>query len=162
MIAIGLGANLNSIHGTPDQALRKCPELFKKYNIKVTAFSSIWKSAPVPISDQPWYHNAVCLIETDLNPRALLDALANIEEDAGRVRDIKNEPRVLDLDILFYEDEVIDNGLIIPHPRLHERAFVLFPLQEIAQNWVHPILQNTLNDMIADLPEQQIERINHV
>lgn len=160
MIGIALGANLDSALGTPEQALKKCPELLKKYDINVTAFSSIWKSAPIPISDQPWYHNAVCLIETKLKPQNLLQTLASIETKAGRVRNIKNEPRVLDLDILFYHDEVMDNGLTLPHPRMHERAFVLYPLQEVAPNWMHPVLNKTVSEMIEDLPEQQIEKIN--
>ncbi len=159
MIAIGLGANLNSIHGTPEQALKKCPELFKQHDINVTAYSSIWKSAPVPLSDQPWYHNAVCLVKTSLNPENLLNRLAVIEEKAGRVRDIRNEPRVLDLDILFYHDKIMDNGLTLPHPRMHDRAFVLYPLQELVPDWLHPKLRKPLDQMISELPEQQIERI---
>ncbi len=161
MIAIGLGANLNSIFGTPDQALRKCPDLFRKHDITIIDFSSIWKSAPVPISDQPWYHNAVCLIDTQQSPSELWETISKIEEDAGRVRSIKNEPRVLDLDILFYHDKIIESDLSIPHPRLHERAFVLYPLKEVAPNWTHPVTQKSLDDMIEQLPQQQIERLEH-
>lgn len=159
MIAIGLGANLNSIHGTPDQALKKCPEIFKTHGLTVSAFSSIWKSAPVPISDQPWYHNAVCLIKTEKAPHELLKTLGVIEEAAGRVRSIRNEPRVLDLDILCYNDQIVGDGLIIPHPRLHERAFVLYPLQEVAPDWIHPKLKKSVDVLMSELPEQQIERV---
>lgn len=162
MIAIGLGANLNSIYGTPNQALQACPQLFNNHNIKVLKFSSIWKSAPVPLSDQPWYHNAVCIVKTKLHPKDLLGVLASIEEEAGRLREIRNEPRVLDLDILFYDDEICsDENLTLPHPRMHERAFVLYPLNEVAPQWAHPELNKTLVQMISELPEQQIERINH-
>ncbi len=162
MIGIALGANLNSIYGTPDQALQACPQLFKDHDINVIKFSSIWKSAPVPTSDQPWYHNAVCIVKTNHKPENLMKTLAEIENKAGRVRNIRNEPRVLDLDILFYNDEIYElDKLKLPHPRLQERAFVLYPLNEVAPEWVHPVLNINLSEMLEALPEQQIERVEY-
>ena len=156
MILIGLGANLDGIYGSPEQCLKHCAELFSSKNIKVIKFSNIWKSAPVPVSDQPWYRNAVCLVETSLNPHELLAALAKIEDEAGRTRHKQNEARILDLDLLSYNNEIIeDDNLQLPHPRMHERSFVLYPLQEVAPNWVHPVLNKSVDKMVEEIPKGQ-------
>ena len=162
MILIALGANLPSRFGGPADTLHHAIEVINtQSDIKVTKQSHIYKSAPVPISDQPWYHNAVIAVETDLKPRALLDVLHDIEEEFGRVRIERNEARVLDLDIIAFNDSVLDeDGFIIPHPRMSERAFVLFPIKDIAPEWSHPITEVSVGDMIDALPEgQDIERL---
>ncbi len=156
MILIGLGANLDGIYGTPEQCLKHCTELFSSQDIKVIKFSNIWKSAPVPVSDQPWYKNAVCLVETDLNPHELLATLAKIENESGRTRNKQNEARILDLDLLSYNNEIIeDDNLHLPHPRMQMRAFVLYPLQEVAPNWVHPTLNKSVDKMVDEMPKGQ-------
>jgi len=95
--------------------------------------SSLYRTAPVGYADQPDFINAVAAVDTELSPRELLDALLAIELNHGRVRQFANAPRTLDLDVLLYDDvEVNESGLTIPHPRMHERAFVLAPLSEIA------------------------------
>jgi 2-amino-4-hydroxy-6-hydroxymethyldihydropteridine diphosphokinase len=95
--------------------------------------SSLYRTAPVGYADQPDFINAVAAVDTELSPRELLDALLAIELNHGRVRQFANAPRTLDLDVLLYDDvEVNEIGLTIPHPRMHERAFVLAPLAEIA------------------------------
>ena len=95
--------------------------------------SSLYRTAPVGYADQPDFINAVAAVDTELSPRELLDALLAIELNHGRVRQFANAPRTLDLDVLLYDDvEVNESGLTIPHPRMHERAFVLAPLAEIA------------------------------
>ncbi len=100
---------------------------------RLTARSSLYRSAPVGYANQPDFINAVAAIETALAPRELLEALLNAEHARGRVRGFANAPRTLDLDIVVYGDrQVSEPGLTIPHPRLHERAFVLVPLVEIA------------------------------
>jgi len=161
MIIIGLGANLPRADGTPP-ALSLCEAVksFTTHGVDVVNGSHVWKTAPVPISDQPWYHNAVCQVETTLSPAELLELVASIEDKAGRVRTFRNDARVLDLDILAYNQEIIDlPHLQIPHPRMHERAFVLYPLQEIAANWVHPVSGKAIEEMIGSLdPAQKIER----
>jgi len=161
MILIGLGANLNSKYGySPSQSLQRAAKELEMRGVTLIAGSHIWKSAPVPISGQPWYHNAVCSIDTKLSPTELLQLIASIEEDAGRVRNGRNESRVLDLDILAYNQEFIrTDDLQVPHPRMHERAFVLYPLQEIADDWVHPSSGKTIEEMTTFLdPDQKIER----
>jgi len=160
LILIGLGANLDGKYGSAVDCLNTVPALFSAKNIDVVAMSCLWKSAPVPVSDQPWYHNAVCVVETTLSPFDLLSTLSDIENEAGRVRYRQNEARVLDLDLLAYHNEIIDsNVLTCPHPRLHDRAFVLYPLQEIASDWEHPVSGQSVIDMIKSMPEdQEIER----
>ncbi len=163
MILIGLGANLDSRYGTPEETLSTCCSFLEQRQIKVLKSSNIWKSAPVPLSDQPWYRNAVCLIETDLPSHDLLKALAAIEEESGRVRHGRNAPRVLDLDLLAYNrDTLCDDILSLPHPRMHERAFVLYPLKEVAPQWVHPVLDSSINTMLENMPSgQEIVRIEN-
>jgi len=162
VILIGLGANLTNKDGvTPAESLKRAVQALQSYqDINVLAGSSIWKSAPVPISDQPWYYNAVCQIETQLLAPKLLGVVAAIEDEAGRVRSVRNAARVLDIDILAYNQDIIQSAeLEIPHPRMHERAFVLFPLREIAPKWIHPKTGESIDDMIAKLdPAQEIEQ----
>lgn len=163
MILIGLGANLNGLYGAPEQCLQVCSDLLADAGVYIVQSSNIWKSAPVPVSDQPWYCNAVCAVETMLEPQQLLHALATIENDTGRERHEVNAARVLDLDILTYNNEIInEQRLTIPHPAMHERAFVLYPMQEIAPHWVHPQLNKSVDEMIVDIPKgQQIKRIEN-
>ena len=125
MILIGLGANLPSKQfGTPLEMLDKCLLKFTYYGLHIKQRSRWFKSAPVPLSDQPWYINGVVCIETSLPARALLETLLSIENEFGRVRSQANAPRVLDLDLIAYNDEIIadlgeieDKPFCIPHPR---------------------------------------------
>jgi len=161
-ILIGVGANLPSTRtGTPVQTVEAALIALDAHpNVRVRRRSRWFESAPVPISDQPWYVNGVCLVETDLSPRALLDVLHAIEADFGRVRAEKNAPRVLDLDLLAYGDFVTtdDQDFAVPHPRLHERAFVLLPLNDLLPGWSHPRTGTGLDALIAALDKAQIIR----
>lgn len=133
---IALGANL----GEPErQVARAMDEIGALAGVRVTARSSLYRTAPVGYRDQPDFINAVIALETDLTPRALLEALLAIERGHGRERQFPNAPRTLDLDILLYDGvRLQEPGLTIPHPRMHERAFVLQPLAEIAPDLVLP------------------------
>jgi 2-amino-4-hydroxy-6-hydroxymethyldihydropteridine diphosphokinase len=156
MILLGLGANLPSKYGSPLETLEKACERIEQSPIKIIQRSSFWLTEPVPVSEDPWYHNCVIEVETRLKPRELLYELQKIEQEFGRVRLRRNEPRVLDLDILVYRNYIInEEDMIIPHPRLHERAFVLYPIYEISSNCLHPILQKNCEELIAELPSDQ-------
>lgn len=156
MILIALGANLPSSFGEPEQTLKRAVADIQARGVRVIKQSSIWKTAPVPVSDQPWYRNAVIRVETNLHAMELLQLLHSIEESFGRIRTVKNAPRVLDLDLIAYNSEIIDeDGVYIPHPRMHNRSFVLRPLQEVAPSWKHPILKRSIDDLIQALPTEE-------
>jgi 2-amino-4-hydroxy-6-hydroxymethyldihydropteridine diphosphokinase len=127
---VGIGANLRN----PVAQVRSGIEALAMLpDTRLARFSSLYKSAPVGYLDQPEFVNAVAQVETTLTPRALLDALLRLERRHGRTREFANAPRTLDLDLLLYGDTIVDeSGLTVPHPRMHERAFVMVPLAEIA------------------------------
>jgi len=140
-VFVGLGANLGAdaavLHATLLQALA---DLAALPNTEVKAVSSMWRSAPVDAGG-PDFLNAVAELHTALQPLPLLHALQHIETSHGRQRPYRNAPRTLDLDVLLYGQRVLDNPqLTLPHPRLHQRAFVLQPLAELAPDLVHPRL----------------------
>ena len=129
-VFLGLGSNLDDPDWQVQTALH---EIDKIPDAKLMRTSSLYQTVPVGISDQPPFVNAVVQIETTQSPHDLLRQLLDIEEQHGRVRHVKNGPRTLDLDILIFSDwRIDDDKLTTPHPRMHERAFVLVPLLEIA------------------------------
>lgn len=126
---VALGSNLDDPQG---RVRRAFGELGGLPGTRVLARSSLWKTAPVGYADQPAFVNACALVETTLSPRDLLEGLLAIERAHGRVRDMPNGPRTLDLDIVLYGETALhEEGLTLPHPRAHERAFVLAPLLEV-------------------------------
>ncbi|MFC1672841.1 2-amino-4-hydroxy-6-hydroxymethyldihydropteridine diphosphokinase [Pseudomonadota bacterium] len=157
MILIGIGANLPSERfGAPVETCRAALDAIAALDgVNVVASSRWFESAPVPISDQPWYVNGAVRIETDLPALKLLAALHTIEDDFGRVRAERNAPRVLDLDLLAYNAEVIADGAHVPHPRLSGRAFVVLPILDIAPDWVHPQTGISIKDLAEKLPADQ-------
>ncbi len=157
MILVALGANLPGVFASPRAALMAATDRLRENGLRIAALSRIFITKPIPESDQPWYHNAVVKLETDLGPYALLELLQTIENDMGRVRAERNAPRVIDLDLIAHGDHILDKPeLIVPHPRAHERAFVLLPLRDVAPDWMHPVSKTTLADLIARLPADQI------
>ncbi|MDD5328564.1 MAG: 2-amino-4-hydroxy-6-hydroxymethyldihydropteridine diphosphokinase [Sulfuricella sp.] len=153
---IGLGSNL----ADPDAQIHKAfAELGKLPRTRLLAQSSLYRSAPVGYADQPDFINAVAEIETGLEPHQLLEVLLDMEHRHGRVREFRNAPRILDLDILLYNDLAChEHGLTLPHPRMHERAFVLQPLHEIAPQCViggH----GPVADCLEKCAGQRVERI---
>jgi len=156
MIFIGLGSNQPSIFGPPQATLKAALERVAQEGGRIVARSRFYKSSPIPESVQPWYVNAVAALETRLPPEDLLFLLHRIEAEFGRVRREKNEPRSIDLDLLAYNSFIRDSPPILPHPRMHDRAFVLLPLAEIAPGWIHPRLGVPVEQLIVNLPPGQI------
>lgn len=151
MILLGLGSNIGDREKNIINALSL---LNKKYLIKFLAISSLYETEPVGLKEQPCFLNIVCQIQTKLGPNELLEGCLAVEKDLGRVRMVRWGPRIIDIDILFYHDEVVNSeNLIIPHPRVMERKFVLIPLLEICddqtifrgstvKNWLEKIEDN--------------------
>lgn len=130
--------------------LREAMEAIGKACGPVVKHSAVYETAPWGMEDQSPFLNQVLHIQTGLDPYQLLDALLEIEQLAGRKRLLKYGPRVIDIDILFFNDAVIDTeGLRVPHPRLAERRFVLVPLQEIAPEKMHPVLHQPVRVLLA-------------
>ncbi len=133
---VGLGSNLADPVAQISHALAALDKLPHTHLVRK---SSLYRSAPVGYLEQPDFINAVAQLETELAPRALLDALLALEHECGRTREFLNAPRTLDLDVLLYDDVVHhEHGLTIPHPQMHLRAFVLQPLLEIAPDCIIP------------------------
>ena len=163
MILIGIGGNLESAQfGPPRDTLTAALAALKEKRIRILTRSGWYRTEPVPRSDQPWFVNAVVSLATELGAKDLLNALQATERQFGRVRGELNAPRILDLDILDYQGEVMDTtSLVLPHPRLDERRFVLIPIAEIAPDWRHPILELTAVQLLAQLSsEQRIQRLS--
>jgi len=151
---IGLGANLGALRATLEAALRDLDALPQT---RVCAVSSAYRSAALD-SDGPDYLNAVARIETGLSPMELLDAMQTIELKHGRERPYRYAPRTLDLDLLIHGDASMQRPrLVLPHPRLHERAFVLLPLLELAPALSLPVL-GPLAPRLPGLADQRVER----
>ena len=159
MIIIAYGANLDSRYGNPAQTFDAVLKEFKHHGLVVVAQSSLYDTSPVGTSnDQPSYTNAVMAVDTDLPPHDLLKTLLDIEARLGRERTYQNAPRPVDLDIIDYHGQIINNDpdLILPHPRMQDRKFVLVPLRDICPEWAHPVLGDDIDDLIASTPADQI------
>lgn len=151
---VALGANLGDARATLEAAFRALDEM---PDTRLVTRSSLYRTAPIGVSDQPDYINAVAALDTALSPQALLDALLALEARHGRTREYPLAARTLDLDLLLYGDRVIDlPALRIPHPRMHLRAFVLMPLAEIAPALSLPG-RGTVSDLLRDVSSQPVE-----
>ncbi len=158
MIVIGLGANLPSQRfGDPQGACEAALDALSAAGIAVLRRSRWYRSAPVPASEQPWFVNAVAEVETGLSAAELLGLLHRIEREMGRERQVRDEARVIDLDLLVYGETVSGprETPVLPHPRLAERAFVVMPLAELAPDWRHPRTGQSLAEMVVALPADQ-------
>ena len=148
---IGIGSNL----GVPE---KNCADAIEKLathpDLSLKARSPFYKTCPVGPLEQEWFINAALKVQTRLNPHDLLGILLNTEKEMGRVRKEKWGPRLIDLDLLFYDDLVLNSqGLILPHPEIPNRRFVLAPLCDIAEDLLHPTLKKTVKDLLYELTD---------
>lgn len=172
-ILIALGANLSSDLGGPADALAAAIARLPAAGVRIAALSRFFETPCFPAGAGPDYVNAALRAETQLGPRAVLDALHGIEAELGRVRQQRWGQRVIDLDLIAYGERILPDlatfsrwrdlpaarqtsatpdDLILPHPRLQDRAFVVVPLRDIAPDWCHPVSGDTVTDMLAKLP----------
>jgi len=159
LVYLSLGSNVGDREAQLRDALSRLSTLGR-----VAAVSSLYETEPVEFANQPWFLNSVAALETSETPQQLLAAILGIEEKMGRRRVQKKGPRVIDIDILLFDDAIVQeesgnsNSLTIPHPAMHQRRFVLEPLAEIAPELLHPVLQKTIRELLDALPEGQIVR----
>lgn len=176
MFLIALGSNISGAAGTPLQVLEAALHALAARGITVLAQSGWWRTPAVPEGSGPDFVNAAARLQADLAPEELLAVLHGIEAELGRVRPRRWAPRVCDLDLLAAGDMILPDRrtvetwmglasaekaertpdrLILPHPRLHERAFVLLPLLEVAPDWVHPVLHRTVRHLAGQVPASE-------
>ena len=167
-IYLGLGSNVGDRQANLGEAI----ERIRKLGLKIGRQSSIHETEPVGFTDQPWFLNQVIEARLVVQPTAteaasLLARLLDIEGEMGRKRTIGNGPRLIDIDLLLFDDLVVPNsndsssssmppGIVLPHPRMHERRFVLEPLCEIAPDLVHPVLNKTCREILASLNDESV------
>jgi 2-amino-4-hydroxy-6-hydroxymethyldihydropteridine diphosphokinase len=153
-VYIGIGSNI----GKREYNCKKAIQKIEGKGIRVKKISSMYETKPWGFKEQPLFINMVIEVETEINPYELLKILKQIETEMGRKETIRWGPRIIDLDILLYNNEIIDReDLKIPHPFLHQRDFVLLPLSEIAPETIHPILKKTIKQLKEELIDKDIE-----
>ncbi|MBI3026752.1 2-amino-4-hydroxy-6-hydroxymethyldihydropteridine diphosphokinase [Candidatus Woesearchaeota archaeon] len=152
---IGVGSNL----GNKLENIRKAMSLIKE-RCKILKISHLYKTEPVGFKSQQWFLNCAAKAQTSLKPKELLEFLLSIEKKLGRVRTIRYGPRTIDLDILFYDDMIIrEDNLVVPHPRLHERLFVLVPLKDICPDFIHPALNKTISELCSSASNSKVSKL---
>jgi GTP cyclohydrolase IV len=155
IVYLALGANIGDRQGNIDAALQRLNAA-----VHIEMVSSVYETEPVGYLDQPRFFNLVCRGTSALPPDELLSFVKQIESDLGRQPAIRNGPRAIDIDILLYDDLHIERDeLVIPHPRMHERAFVLVPLAEIAPDVVEPVSGKPIRELARTIAQQGITRL---
>ncbi len=155
-IYLSIGTNIGNRKENIDQALTGLLEIMKFEKV-----SAVYETAPWgPVQDQPSFYNLCASGWTKLSPIAFLDAVKELERTIGRLDGLRWGPRLIDIDLLFYEDvQLISERLIIPHKEVTGRAFVLVPLNEIAPDLSHPALNQSIQDLMAQLPEEELRSV---
>ena len=155
-IFIGIGSNLRTAYGCPKKTCISSVNILFKKGIQINYLSKLWYSSAVPSKVGPSFINTVVNIKTLLNPLELLNLLHVIEEEMGRKRKKDSLARKIDLDLIDYNGYVVNGNICLPHPRMHNRLFVLGPLYELAPNWRHPLTGKRIDSLLAKINRKQI------
>jgi 2-amino-4-hydroxy-6-hydroxymethyldihydropteridine diphosphokinase len=148
---LSLGSNIGDREAHITQALHLISEI-----CTVKKKSHLYLTEPVGDIKQDWFLNSVIEVKTELDPKHLLSSIKSIERTIGRVKTVKNGPRIIDIDILFYEDQIIQTkNLIIPHPLLHERLFILQPMLDLNPDFIHPVLKKSILELYKNHPKTE-------
>jgi 2-amino-4-hydroxy-6-hydroxymethyldihydropteridine diphosphokinase len=151
IVYLGLGSNIGDKEAHIKAALRLLSE---KYPI--IKKSPLYHTEPVGYPNQDWFLNCVVEIKTDVDPKHLLSSLQSMEQSLGRIKTVKNGPRIIDIDILFYGDLILmTKNLVIPHPMVQERLFVLQPMMDLNPDFVHPVLKKSIQDLFKNHPKDK-------
>jgi 2-amino-4-hydroxy-6-hydroxymethyldihydropteridine diphosphokinase len=148
-VFIGIGSNIGD---AADNCIKAIKEIGLIKGNRIIAVSSLYRTEPISHIEQDWFINCVIKIETDLTPYSLLSDLQDVEKRLGRKRDMRHGPRTIDLDILLYDNLIVDEErLRIPHPEMHKRRFVLEPLAEIDENLIHPVIKKSIRLLLSEI-----------
>jgi 2-amino-4-hydroxy-6-hydroxymethyldihydropteridine diphosphokinase len=164
MVLLSLGSNLASKFGDSKKTLLKCYEFFNSNDIKILKKSSFYESVAVPNKSEPKFINSVISVETKFSAEELIKYILNVEEKFDRKREQINAPRTCDIDIVDFNGEIINIfnkniSLEIPHPRLEQRSFVLYPIREIDKNWKSPLSGKKIDQLIENLDAETKKNI---
>jgi 2-amino-4-hydroxy-6-hydroxymethyldihydropteridine diphosphokinase len=158
MIYLGIGSNL----GNKKENIEKAKFEIIQYGIKIQQSSNYYESLSWPNIKNPKFLNIVLKVSTSLTPLKLIKICKDIEKSLGRKKTIRNSPRVCDIDILDYKKKKNNKEIILPHPRLHQRNFVLLPLFELNKNWKHPVSKCHIKTLILSLSNKDIRSIKQI
>ena len=158
LIYLGIGSNL----GNRKQNIEKAKLSLIMNGIKVLETSSYYESLSWPNPKNTKFLNIVLKVTTLLKPLELMEECNNIEKDLGRKKSTKNSPRECDIDVIDYKNLKMNKNIVLPHPRMHTRNFVLLPLFEIEKNWFHPILKRNIRELLYSLPNSDIRSIKQI
>jgi len=163
MIYLNIGSNLPSKEGGRKINILKAINHLKKLKLNIIKISSFYETPSYPNNADPKFINLCVKLESNLKASELINEIKNIEKKLGRVRLKKNEPRICDIDIIDFNGEIINNGkLEVPHPRLHLRNFVIYPLKEIEPNWVHPLFNKKIDSFFQKLDKNSHNEITRL
>jgi|TARA_B110000881_G_C18492465_1_gene472553 2-amino-4-hydroxy-6-hydroxymethyldihydropteridine diphosphokinase len=164
MIYLNIGSNLNSVFGNRFDNINKSIEYLKKNKIKICKSSNFYETPSYPNKKNPKFINITIEVEFDSSSKTLLKIIHLIQKKMGRIKKLKNDPRICDIDIIDFNNEIFNTPLLtLPHPKCHLRNFVLYPLNEINSNWFHPVSKLKITELIAKLNTMsriEITRLN--